>query len=130
MKNGNFWKIFETSGKFWQFFDIQMAIFQRVRSDGSQWSDIMLVIFPLDLPRQTMCALIAGLLHYFFLCTFTWMFVEGVHIAFMLVQVFEQSRSRLPYYYLTGYGELYSLCRRDIKSQPFTFTMSHKYLHI
>ncbi|XP_060590681.1 adhesion G protein-coupled receptor L3-like isoform X2 [Ruditapes philippinarum] len=50
------------------------------------------------------CAVIAGFLHYFFLSSFTWMFVEGIHIVFMLVQVFDAARSRLKYYYIIGYG--------------------------
>lgn len=50
------------------------------------------------------CAVIAGFLHFLFLAAFTWMFVEGIHIIFMLIQVFEAAKSRLPYYYITGYG--------------------------
>ncbi|XP_060577723.1 adhesion G protein-coupled receptor L1-like isoform X3 [Ruditapes philippinarum] len=50
------------------------------------------------------CAIIAGCLHYFFLSSFTWMFVEGIHILFMLVQVFDGAKSRLRYYYAIGYG--------------------------
>ncbi|CAL1535432.1 unnamed protein product [Lymnaea stagnalis] len=51
-----------------------------------------------------LCSVIAGFLHYFLMAAFTWMFLEGLHIIFMLVQVFDSSRSRVPYYYLTGYG--------------------------
>ncbi|KAL3868657.1 hypothetical protein ACJMK2_041435 [Sinanodonta woodiana] len=54
--------------------------------------------------HKTVCAVIAGVLHYFFLASFTWMFVEGIHILFMLVQVFDSAKSRLKYYYLLGYG--------------------------
>ncbi|XP_046357027.2 adhesion G protein-coupled receptor L3-like [Haliotis rufescens] len=50
------------------------------------------------------CTLIAGFLHYFFLCVFMWMFIEGIHMVIMLVQVFDAAKSRLPYYYMTGYG--------------------------
>jgi len=32
------------------------------------------------------------------------MFTEGIHILFMLVQVFDAAKSRLRYYYLIGYG--------------------------
>ncbi|CAG5127495.1 unnamed protein product, partial [Candidula unifasciata] len=53
---------------------------------------------------QIACSVIAGFLHFFFLAAFAWMFIEGLHIIFMLVQVFDASRSRLPYYYLAGYG--------------------------
>ncbi|XP_053395247.1 adhesion G protein-coupled receptor L4-like isoform X2 [Mercenaria mercenaria] len=54
--------------------------------------------------NKVACAIIAGFLHYFFLSAFTWMFVEGIHIVFMLVQVFDAARSRLKYYYMIGYG--------------------------
>ena len=63
------------------------------------------VLIPQHSTLQVMCSVIAGFLHYFFLATFTWMFLEGLHIIFMLVQVFDASNSRLPYYYLTGYGK-------------------------
>ncbi|GFN80119.1 adhesion g protein-coupled receptor l3 [Plakobranchus ocellatus] len=54
--------------------------------------------------HQVACSVIAGFLHFLFLAAFAWMFLEGVHIIFMLVQVFDASRSRLPYYYIAGYG--------------------------
>ncbi|XP_053395243.1 adhesion G protein-coupled receptor L4-like isoform X2 [Mercenaria mercenaria] len=54
--------------------------------------------------NKVACAIIAGFLHYFFLSSFTWMFVEGIHILFMLVQVFDAAKSRLRYYYVIGYG--------------------------
>ncbi|RUS86609.1 hypothetical protein EGW08_005625, partial [Elysia chlorotica] len=54
--------------------------------------------------HKVSCAVIAGFLHFLFLCAFTWMLLEGIHIIFMLVQVFEAATSRLPYYYITGYG--------------------------
>ncbi|XP_052239098.1 adhesion G protein-coupled receptor L1-like isoform X3 [Dreissena polymorpha] len=50
------------------------------------------------------CSIIAGFLHFFFLSSFCWMFVEGIHILFMLVQVFDAAKSRIKYYYLLGYG--------------------------
>ncbi|KAH3734241.1 hypothetical protein DPMN_040680 [Dreissena polymorpha] len=50
------------------------------------------------------CSIIAGFLHFFFLSSFCWMFVEGIHILFMLVQVFDAAKSRMKYYYLLGYG--------------------------
>ncbi|XP_052777366.1 adhesion G protein-coupled receptor L2-like [Mya arenaria] len=50
------------------------------------------------------CAVIAGVLHFFFTSSFFWMFLEGIHILFMLVQVFDAARSRVKYYYLVGYG--------------------------
>ncbi|KAJ8262306.1 hypothetical protein GJAV_G00164980 [Gymnothorax javanicus] len=40
------------------------------------------------------CAVFAALLHFFFLAAFTWMFLEGVQLYIMLVEVFESEHSR------------------------------------
>ncbi|CAG5117544.1 unnamed protein product, partial [Candidula unifasciata] len=65
----------------------------------------LLFVFGIHQVQQPiLCSVIAGFLHFFFVAAFMWMFIEGLHIIFMLVQVFDASRSRLPYYYLTGYG--------------------------
>ncbi|MED6266755.1 Adhesion G protein-coupled receptor L3 [Characodon lateralis] len=50
------------------------------------------------------CAVFAALLHFFFLAAFTWMFLEGVQLYIMLVEVFESEHSRQRYFYLVGYG--------------------------
>ncbi|XP_052000632.1 adhesion G protein-coupled receptor L3-like isoform X8 [Xyrauchen texanus] len=50
------------------------------------------------------CAVFAALLHFFFLSAFTWMFLEGVQLYIMLVEVFESEHSRRRYFYLAGYG--------------------------
>ncbi|KAG8454505.1 hypothetical protein GDO86_000936 [Hymenochirus boettgeri] len=50
------------------------------------------------------CAIFAALLHFFFLAAFTWMFLEGVQLYIMLVEVFESEHSRRKYFYLVGYG--------------------------
>ncbi|KAM4564829.1 adhesion G protein-coupled receptor L3 isoform 1-T3 [Fundulus diaphanus] len=50
------------------------------------------------------CAVFAALLHFFFLAAFTWMFLEGVQLYIMLVEVFESEHSRRRYFYLVGYG--------------------------
>ncbi|CAL8376442.1 unnamed protein product, partial [Gadus morhua 'NCC'] len=50
------------------------------------------------------CAIFAALLHFFFLAAFTWMFLEGVQLYIMLVEVFESEHSRRRYFYLVGYG--------------------------
>uniref|UniRef100_A0A674F7J4 Adhesion G protein-coupled receptor L3 n=1 Tax=Salmo trutta TaxID=8032 RepID=A0A674F7J4_SALTR len=50
------------------------------------------------------CAVFAALLHFFFLAAFTWMFLEGVQLYIMLVEVFESEHSRKRYFYLVGYG--------------------------
>ncbi|XP_061680774.1 adhesion G protein-coupled receptor L2 isoform X8 [Syngnathoides biaculeatus] len=49
------------------------------------------------------CAIIAGILHFFFLASFSWMCFEGVQLYLMLVEVFESEYSRKKYYYVSGY---------------------------
>lgn len=53
--------------------------------------------------QQIGCAIIAGVLHYFFLSSFAWMCLEGVHLYLMLVDIFENEYSRKKYYYISGY---------------------------
>ncbi|TRY85190.1 hypothetical protein DNTS_030946, partial [Danionella cerebrum] len=53
---------------------------------------------------NVVCAVFAALLHFFFLSAFTWMFLEGVQLYFLLVEVFESDRSRRGLFYLSGYG--------------------------
>ena len=53
---------------------------------------------------QVLCAIIAGVLHYFLLAAFMWMFLEGLQLYVMLIEVFEAEKSRRWYYYAAGYG--------------------------
>ncbi|XP_048051018.1 adhesion G protein-coupled receptor E5-like isoform X2 [Megalobrama amblycephala] len=49
------------------------------------------------------CAIVAGLLHYFFLSAFCWMLLEGVQLYRMVVLVFHTTIKHL-YMYAVGYG--------------------------
>ncbi|XP_050952719.1 adhesion G protein-coupled receptor E1 isoform X1 [Labeo rohita] len=49
------------------------------------------------------CAIVAGLLHFFFLSAFCWMLLEGVQLYRMVVLVFHTTLKHL-YLYLVGYG--------------------------
>ncbi|XP_031431681.1 adhesion G protein-coupled receptor E5 [Clupea harengus] len=64
------------------------------------------VIFLAGISRtenQTGCALVAGMLHYFYLASFCWMCLEGVQLFRMVVLVFNTTlRSR--YMMAAGYG--------------------------
>ena len=53
---------------------------------------------------KVLCSMVAGLLHYLFLTSFTWMCMEGVQLYVMLVEVFEVERSRVRWYYVVAYG--------------------------
>ncbi|XP_069739231.1 LOW QUALITY PROTEIN: adhesion G protein-coupled receptor L1-like, partial [Phaenicophaeus curvirostris] len=52
---------------------------------------------------QVACPIFAGLLHYFFLASFSWLCLEGVHLYLLLLEVFESDPSRRKYYYAAGY---------------------------
>ncbi|XP_051176110.1 latrophilin Cirl-like isoform X3 [Leptopilina boulardi] len=54
--------------------------------------------------QRILCGIVAGLLHFFFLCAFAWMFLEGFQLYVMLIEVFEAEKSRLRWYYLVAYG--------------------------
>jgi len=54
---------------------------------------------------QKLCVVVAGFLHYFFLVSFSWMFLEGVQLYILLVKVFDARPLRLRWYYVSGYGE-------------------------
>ncbi|XP_071500571.1 adhesion G protein-coupled receptor L3-like [Diadema antillarum] len=53
--------------------------------------------------NRIVCSVIAGLIHYSFLCAFAWMFLEGIQLYIMLVHVFSTNSKVFPYY-LAGYG--------------------------
>ncbi|XP_076048688.1 latrophilin Cirl-like isoform X6 [Oratosquilla oratoria] len=54
--------------------------------------------------KPVVCGVVAGLLHYFFLAAFAWMFMEGFQLYVMLVEVFEAEKSRVRWYYAGAYG--------------------------
>lgn len=65
------------------------------------------LIFIIGIDRtddRVSCAAIALLLHFFFLSSFMWMLMEGVHIVVLLQQVFDTAKNNMRYYYLVGYG--------------------------
>lgn len=51
-----------------------------------------------------MCTVIAILLHYFYMCTFAWMFVEGLHIYRMLTEMRNINHGHIRFYYAIGWG--------------------------
>ncbi|XP_071489807.1 adhesion G protein-coupled receptor L2-like [Diadema antillarum] len=92
---------------------ITFSIFKNLQSDRTTIHKnlcltlmIVEIIFMAGISQtanKTLCAVIAILLHYFFLSVFAWMCLEGVQLYIMLVQVFESESSRRKYYYPFGY---------------------------
>ncbi|XP_062317832.1 cadherin EGF LAG seven-pass G-type receptor 1-like [Osmerus eperlanus] len=51
-----------------------------------------------------MCTVVAILLHYSYMCTFAWMFVEGLHIYRMLTELRNINHGHMRFYYAIGWG--------------------------
>ena len=68
---------------------------------------------PMDL-LQVACYAVAVGLFFFFLCVFSWMLAEGIHIYFMVVRVFDSGRGRNIYYTCIGWGKLVSFLENYI----------------
>ncbi|XP_029453376.1 LOW QUALITY PROTEIN: cadherin EGF LAG seven-pass G-type receptor 3 [Rhinatrema bivittatum] len=65
------------------------------------------LVFLLGINRtenQFLCTVIAILLHYFFLSTFAWLFVEGLHIYRMHTEVRNVNVGAMRFYYGIGWG--------------------------
>ncbi|XP_064087853.1 latrophilin Cirl-like isoform X4 [Macrobrachium nipponense] len=54
--------------------------------------------------KPEVCGVVAGLLHFFLLAAFCWMFMEGFQLYVMLVEVFESEKPRARWYYAASYG--------------------------
>lgn len=58
---------------------------------------------PLPLP-QFLCTVIAILLHYVYMSTFAWTFVESLHVYRMLTEVRNIDAGPMRFYYVVGWG--------------------------
>lgn len=54
--------------------------------------------------KPLMCSIVAGLLHYFFLCAFAWMCIEGIHLYLIVVGVIYNKGFLHRNFYIFGYG--------------------------
>ncbi|XP_075219234.1 latrophilin Cirl-like isoform X6 [Lycorma delicatula] len=71
--------------------------------------------------QVVLCSVIAGLLHFFFLCAFAWMFLEGFQLYVMLIEVFEAEKSRIRWYYLFAYGAPLLIVGVSCFIDPFSY---------
>ncbi len=53
--------------------------------------------------------MVAGLLHYLFLCVFCWMLAEGIMLYLLVVRVFGTIASRWYYLLILGWGKMSDL---------------------
>ncbi|XP_051964730.1 adhesion G-protein coupled receptor D1-like isoform X2 [Xyrauchen texanus] len=70
---------------------------------------LLLISFHFN-PGTLPCKILAVLLHFFFLCAFAWMLVEGLHLYSMVVKVFGSEGSKHFYYYAIGWGSPLVIC--------------------
>lgn len=73
------------------------------QSSSSPFHLISFLFIPLSSLPQSACAVVAGLLHFFFLAAFCWMCLEGVQLFRMVVLVFNTTFRPL-YMMAGGYG--------------------------
>uniref|UniRef100_A0A8C8FMX4 Cadherin EGF LAG seven-pass G-type receptor 1a n=1 Tax=Oncorhynchus tshawytscha TaxID=74940 RepID=A0A8C8FMX4_ONCTS len=64
----------------------------------------LVLLFGINQTENFMCTVVAILLHYFYMCTFAWMLVEGLHIYRMLTEVRNINHGRMRFYYAIGWG--------------------------
>ena len=53
---------------------------------------------------QFVCTIIAILLQFFYMCVFSWLFLEGLHVYRMLSEVRDINYGPMRFYYLIGWG--------------------------
>ncbi|XP_051545772.1 cadherin EGF LAG seven-pass G-type receptor 1 [Myxocyprinus asiaticus] len=91
-----------------------LAILRKLRSNlHSIHKNLVAAIFLSELIFLTginqtdspfICTVVAILLHYSYMCTFAWMFVEGLHIYRMLTEMRNINQGHMRFYYAIGWG--------------------------
>uniref|UniRef100_A0A673ZB10 Cadherin EGF LAG seven-pass G-type receptor 2 n=1 Tax=Salmo trutta TaxID=8032 RepID=A0A673ZB10_SALTR len=65
----------------------------------------LIFIMGINLPDNPfVCTIIAILLHFFYLCTFSWLFLEGLHVYRMLSEIRDINYGPMRFYYMIGWG--------------------------
>ncbi|KAM8829797.1 cadherin EGF LAG seven-pass G-type receptor 3 isoform 2-T2 [Synchiropus picturatus] len=67
-------------------------------------SELVYLIGVNQTEQQFLCTVVAILLHYFFMSTFAWMFVEGLHIYRMQTEQRNINFGAMRFYYAIGWG--------------------------
>ncbi|KAL4656773.1 cadherin EGF LAG seven-pass G-type receptor 1-like [Arapaima gigas] len=93
---------------------ILLAIIRKLRSNLHSihknlvaalfFSELVFLIGINQTENPFVCTVIAILLHYFYMCTFAWMFVEGLHIYRILTEVRNIDHGHMRFYYAIGWG--------------------------
>ncbi|XP_068232260.1 adhesion G protein-coupled receptor L4-like [Palaemon carinicauda] len=67
------------------------------------FAEVVLLLGLNQTKRKSICKLVAALLHYFFLATFTWSAIEAFNLYLALVKVFQTQTSLRKHYLVAGY---------------------------
>lgn len=91
---------------------------------------------------QFLCTVVAILLHYFFMSTFAWMFVEGLHIYRMQTEQRNINYGAMRFYYAIGWGvpaiitglSQTQICVAFVRGMaklpsPHTYALFHMFIH-
>uniref|UniRef100_H3BE22 Cadherin EGF LAG seven-pass G-type receptor 3 n=1 Tax=Latimeria chalumnae TaxID=7897 RepID=H3BE22_LATCH len=68
------------------------------------FSELVFLLGVNQTENQFVCTVIAILLHYFFMATFAWLFVEGLHIYRMQTEARNINYGAMRFYYAIGWG--------------------------
>ncbi|KAM4613350.1 cadherin EGF LAG seven-pass G-type receptor 2 [Polymixia lowei] len=68
------------------------------------FSELIFILGINQADNPFVCTVIAILLHFFYLCTFSWLFLEGLHVYRMLSEVRDINYGPMRFYYLIGWG--------------------------
>ncbi|CAG5981183.1 unnamed protein product [Menidia menidia] len=67
-------------------------------------SELIFVLGINQADNPFLCTVIAILLHFFYLCSFSWLFLEGLHVYRMISEVRDINYGPMRFYYLIGWG--------------------------
>uniref|UniRef100_A0A3Q3JZ56 Cadherin EGF LAG seven-pass G-type receptor 2 n=1 Tax=Monopterus albus TaxID=43700 RepID=A0A3Q3JZ56_MONAL len=68
------------------------------------FSELIFILGINQADNPFLCTVIAILLHFFYLCTFSWLFLEGLHVYRMISEVRDINYGPMRFYYLIGWG--------------------------
>uniref|UniRef100_A0A7N6FG21 Cadherin EGF LAG seven-pass G-type receptor 2 n=1 Tax=Anabas testudineus TaxID=64144 RepID=A0A7N6FG21_ANATE len=68
------------------------------------FSELIFILGINQADNPFVCTVIAILLHFFYLCTFSWLFLEGLHVYRMISEVRDINYGPMRFYYLIGWG--------------------------
>ena len=88
---------------------IKRKRYHEISSAFFVWSRLVSWTFCAFCLLQRICKLVAICLHYFFCASFSWMFVEGLHMYRRLREKRNIDTGKMSFYYFMGWGKWHQL---------------------